>query len=208
MHAWELKLDTMLTERGGGGGVEIGPQVKNPGRDIPIGMCSALVIVTTLYFLCAITLNLMLPFDLISPDAAFSQVCVLQEQTGLLDCFVTLKLTAQGWEPPHTAGRPFRLRPSHSLEGTGSTGRHISPEAVSQVTQGVRPACRCASTKPSAVLRCSTLCRLWGCVRAGGGGGGSERGLRYGTCTHAGPPDGLVQLLLLSFAGGPWPKLG
>jgi len=51
-------------------------EVKNPGRDIPIGMCGALIIVTTLYFLCAVTLTLMLPYDLISPDAAFSQAFV------------------------------------------------------------------------------------------------------------------------------------
>jgi APA family basic amino acid/polyamine antiporter len=51
-------------------------EVKNPGRDIPIGMTLALLIVTTLYFLCAITLNLMLPYTDISPDAAFSQAFV------------------------------------------------------------------------------------------------------------------------------------
>lgn len=38
------------------------------------GMSLALIIVTTLYFLCSITLTLMLPYTLISPDAAFSQV--------------------------------------------------------------------------------------------------------------------------------------
>lgn len=59
---------------GGRAQVAMGAQVKNPGRDIPIGMCGALIIVTTLYFLCAVTLTLMLPYDLISPDAAFSQV--------------------------------------------------------------------------------------------------------------------------------------
>jgi hypothetical protein len=37
-------------------------------------MSLALLIVTTLYFLCSITLTLMLPYTLISPDAAFSQV--------------------------------------------------------------------------------------------------------------------------------------
>ena len=37
-------------------------------------MSLALIIVTTLYFLCSITLTLMLPYTLISPDAAFSQV--------------------------------------------------------------------------------------------------------------------------------------
>lgn len=51
-------------------------EVKNPGRDIPIGMCLALTIVTTLYFLCAITLTLMLPYTDISSDAAFSQAFV------------------------------------------------------------------------------------------------------------------------------------
>jgi hypothetical protein len=39
-----------------------------------VGMSLALIIVTTLYFLCSITLTLMLPYTLISPDAAFSQV--------------------------------------------------------------------------------------------------------------------------------------
>ena len=43
---------------------------KRPGA----GMSLALIIVTTLYFLCSITLTLMLPYTLISPDAAFSQV--------------------------------------------------------------------------------------------------------------------------------------
>jgi APA family basic amino acid/polyamine antiporter len=51
-------------------------EVKNPARDIPIGMSLALIIVTTLYFLCSITLTLMLPYTLISPDAAFSQAFV------------------------------------------------------------------------------------------------------------------------------------
>ena len=56
-------------------------------------MSLALIIVTTLYFLCSITLTLMLPYTLISPDAAFSQVtqglgsdtpagCVLVAQAG------------------------------------------------------------------------------------------------------------------------------
>lgn len=49
-------------------------QVKNPGRDIPIGMCGALGIVSILYLLCAATLTLMLPYTLISTEAAFSQV--------------------------------------------------------------------------------------------------------------------------------------
>lgn len=39
-------------------------------------MTLALCIVTFLYFLCAITLTLMLPYTAISTDAAFSQAFV------------------------------------------------------------------------------------------------------------------------------------
>ena len=38
-------------------------------------MTLALIIVTTLYLLCSVTLTLMLPYTAIDPDAAFSQVC-------------------------------------------------------------------------------------------------------------------------------------
>lgn len=46
-------------------------------------MTLALLIVTTLYFLCSITLTLMLPYTQISPDAAFSQVR-MQELTTIV----------------------------------------------------------------------------------------------------------------------------
>lgn len=56
-------------------------------------MSLALIIVTTLYFLCSITLTLMLPYTLISPDAAFSQVLPASCLQGLTAAFACCTLS-------------------------------------------------------------------------------------------------------------------
>ncbi|XP_062012627.1 cationic amino acid transporter 1-like [Rosa rugosa] len=48
-------------------------ETKNPARDIPIGLVGSMVITTTLYCLLAVTLCLMVPYQVIDEDAPFSK---------------------------------------------------------------------------------------------------------------------------------------
>lgn len=50
----------------------LGEEVKNPGRDIPIGLIGSMIVVIVTYCLLALTLCLMQPYTAIDPDAAFS----------------------------------------------------------------------------------------------------------------------------------------
>lgn len=50
----------------------LGEEVKNPGRDIPVGLIGSMVIVIVSYCLLALTLCLMQPYTDIDPNAAFS----------------------------------------------------------------------------------------------------------------------------------------
>ncbi|CAM6108123.1 unnamed protein product [Calypogeia fissa] len=47
-------------------------ETKNPGRDIPLGIVSAMVVVTVIYTLLALTLSLMVPYGQIQDEAPFS----------------------------------------------------------------------------------------------------------------------------------------
>ncbi|KAJ4837833.1 catalase A [Turnera subulata] len=47
-------------------------ETKNPARDIPIGLVGSMSVVTLLYCLMAATLCLMVPYNNLDPDAAFS----------------------------------------------------------------------------------------------------------------------------------------
>ncbi|KAK9735139.1 hypothetical protein RND81_04G186200 [Saponaria officinalis] len=47
-------------------------EVKNPVRDIPIGVSGSVILVTVLYCLMATSMSLLLPYDAINPEAAFS----------------------------------------------------------------------------------------------------------------------------------------
>ncbi|KAL9225025.1 hypothetical protein vseg_000997 [Gypsophila vaccaria] len=47
-------------------------EVKNPVRDIPIGVSGSVILVTVLYCLMATSMTLLLPYDAIDPEAAFS----------------------------------------------------------------------------------------------------------------------------------------
>ncbi|XP_062095376.1 cationic amino acid transporter 1-like [Humulus lupulus] len=47
-------------------------ETKNPGKDIPIGLVGSMLITTVVYCLLAITLCLMVPYQLIDEDAPFS----------------------------------------------------------------------------------------------------------------------------------------
>lgn len=47
-------------------------ETKNPARDIPIGLVSAMTLTTALYCVLAVTLCLMQPYGSIDPDAPFS----------------------------------------------------------------------------------------------------------------------------------------
>ncbi|PRQ29608.1 putative amino acid/polyamine transporter I, cationic amino acid transporter [Rosa chinensis] len=48
-------------------------ETKNPARDIPIGLVGSMVITTTLYCLLAVTLCLMVPYQVIDENAPFSK---------------------------------------------------------------------------------------------------------------------------------------
>lgn len=47
-------------------------EVKNPVKDIPIGVSGSVIIVTILYCLMAASMSMLLPYDLIDPEAPFS----------------------------------------------------------------------------------------------------------------------------------------
>ncbi|KAJ9540771.1 hypothetical protein OSB04_027277 [Centaurea solstitialis] len=47
-------------------------EVKNPVSDIPIGVSGSVILVTILYCLMATSMAMLLPYDLIKPDAPFS----------------------------------------------------------------------------------------------------------------------------------------
>lgn len=47
-------------------------ETKNPAKDIPIGLVGSMVITTTIYCLLAVTLCLMVPFNIIDRNAPFS----------------------------------------------------------------------------------------------------------------------------------------
>ncbi|KAL8247502.1 hypothetical protein R6Q59_008718 [Mikania micrantha] len=47
-------------------------EVKNPVTDIPIGVTGSVILVTVLYCLMAISMSMLLPYDLINPEAPFS----------------------------------------------------------------------------------------------------------------------------------------
>lgn len=51
----------------------LGEEVKNPGRDIPIGLIGSMLVTITLYCLLSATLCLMQPFSQIDPDAPFTK---------------------------------------------------------------------------------------------------------------------------------------
>lgn len=50
----------------------LGEEIKNPGRDIPIGLIGSMLVIITLYCLLSATLCLMQPYDQIDIDAPFS----------------------------------------------------------------------------------------------------------------------------------------
>lgn len=50
----------------------LGEEIKNPGRDIPIGLIGSMLITITLYCLLAATLSLMQPYTQIDADAPFT----------------------------------------------------------------------------------------------------------------------------------------
>ncbi|ONI21511.1 hypothetical protein PRUPE_2G071100 [Prunus persica] len=47
-------------------------EVKNPVKDIPIGVSGSVLLVTVLYCLMAASMSMLLPYDLIDPEAPFS----------------------------------------------------------------------------------------------------------------------------------------
>ncbi|CAF2118475.1 hypothetical protein IGI04_008915 [Brassica rapa subsp. trilocularis] len=47
-------------------------EVKNPVKDIPVGVSGSVAIVTVLYCLMAVSMSMLLPYDLIDPEAPFS----------------------------------------------------------------------------------------------------------------------------------------
>ncbi|XP_076890974.1 cationic amino acid transporter 6, chloroplastic-like [Bidens hawaiensis] len=47
-------------------------EVKNPVSDIPIGVTGSVIIVTVLYCLMATSMSMLLPYDMINPEAPFS----------------------------------------------------------------------------------------------------------------------------------------
>ncbi|XP_071708120.1 cationic amino acid transporter 6, chloroplastic-like [Rutidosis leptorrhynchoides] len=47
-------------------------EVKNPVTDIPIGVTGSVILVTALYCLMATSMSMLLPYDLIQPEAPFS----------------------------------------------------------------------------------------------------------------------------------------
>ncbi|XP_019059581.1 PREDICTED: cationic amino acid transporter 6, chloroplastic [Tarenaya hassleriana] len=47
-------------------------EVRDPVKDIPIGVSGSVAIVTVLYCLMAVSMSMLLPYDLIDPDAPFS----------------------------------------------------------------------------------------------------------------------------------------
>ncbi|KAF5770532.1 putative amino acid/polyamine transporter I, cationic amino acid transporter [Helianthus annuus] len=47
-------------------------EVKNPVTDIPIGVTGCVILVTVLYCLMATSMSMLLPYDLINPEAPFS----------------------------------------------------------------------------------------------------------------------------------------
>ncbi|GMG99490.1 hypothetical protein Nepgr_001330 [Nepenthes gracilis] len=47
-------------------------EVKNPVKDIPIGVSGSVIIVTVLYCLMAASMSMLLPYDAIDPEAPFS----------------------------------------------------------------------------------------------------------------------------------------
>ncbi|KAK2966730.1 hypothetical protein RJ640_024397 [Escallonia rubra] len=54
------------------GVVTLGEEIKNPGRDIPIGLIGSMLIIITTYCLLAITLCLMQPYNQVDVDAPFT----------------------------------------------------------------------------------------------------------------------------------------
>lgn len=46
-------------------------EVKNPVKDIPIGVSGSVLLVTVLYCLMAASMSMLLPYDLIDPEAPF-----------------------------------------------------------------------------------------------------------------------------------------
>ncbi|XP_016468833.1 cationic amino acid transporter 7, chloroplastic [Nicotiana tabacum] len=47
-------------------------EVKNPVKDIPAGVSGSVILVTVLYCLMAASMSMLLPYDMIDPDAPFS----------------------------------------------------------------------------------------------------------------------------------------
>nr|XP_043633636.1 cationic amino acid transporter 6, chloroplastic-like [Erigeron canadensis] len=47
-------------------------EVKNPVKDIPVGVTGSVLLVTILYCLMATSMSMLLPYDLINPEAPFS----------------------------------------------------------------------------------------------------------------------------------------
>ncbi|ANM68363.1 cationic amino acid transporter 6 [Arabidopsis thaliana] len=47
-------------------------EVENPVKDIPVGVSGSVAIVTVLYCLMAVSMSMLLPYDLIDPEAPFS----------------------------------------------------------------------------------------------------------------------------------------
>ncbi|OIT27495.1 PREDICTED: cationic amino acid transporter 1-like [Nicotiana attenuata] len=50
----------------------LGEEIKNPGRDIPLGLIGSMVVIITIYCLLAATLCLMQPFNQVDVDAPFT----------------------------------------------------------------------------------------------------------------------------------------
>uniref|UniRef100_A0A803N8C6 Uncharacterized protein n=2 Tax=Chenopodium quinoa TaxID=63459 RepID=A0A803N8C6_CHEQI len=48
-------------------------EVHNPVKDIPIGVSGSVIIVTVLYCLMSISMSMLLPYDAIDPEAAFTE---------------------------------------------------------------------------------------------------------------------------------------
>ncbi|KAE7996087.1 hypothetical protein FH972_000835 [Carpinus fangiana] len=69
-----LKASTVLffAYIGFDGVATLGGEIKNPGRDIPIGLISSMLIAVVLYCLLAGTLCLMQPFNQVDADAPFT----------------------------------------------------------------------------------------------------------------------------------------
>ncbi|XAR72535.1 hypothetical protein NMG60_11019209 [Bertholletia excelsa] len=69
-----LKASSMLffAYVGFDGVATLGEEVKNPGRDIPIGLVGSMLVVITTYSLLAATLCLMQPYNEIDTDAPFT----------------------------------------------------------------------------------------------------------------------------------------